>query len=186
MSLFALVACLPCPSCGGDKARSESKNALLGRWGDQVKLIGGQGIANLRIDIKEDSTFTMDVEAGERAHVLNPYPTLDRIRFQGNWSFKNNGEILLEGKIHEFTRLIKTGQAASQGFLRDVKSNNIETHYTPLPFEAPIILRKSENGTLFLNSIQFQGNEPGSQSSYPTTRMIVAVSFKKKSDAGKY
>lgn len=186
MSLFGLIAFLPCSSCGGNKEKSHSKNALLGRWSDQVKLIGGQGIANLRIDINEDSTFTMNVEASERAHVLNPYPTLDRIRFQGNWSFKNNGEIHLDGKIKEFARLITTGQAASQGFLRDDEAKDKETHYTPLPFERPIILRKSENGSLFLSSIQFQGNKPESQSSDPTTRMIVAISFKKKTDAEKY
>lgn len=181
ISLFALVTCMPCVSCSG-KERTKIDNDLVGKWEDQVKLVGGQGMAILRIHFTEDRKFTMNVEVGERAHFLNAYPTQDRIRLQGLWSVQHDGRIILDGKIEEFSRTIVTGKAASQGFLPDDKAEKIETHYTPLPFEYPMMLTKSDNDSLYLGNIKFRGNKPGSELLDPTSRMITAVKFKKTSN----
>jgi len=170
--IATVCLCLATSGCGGG---AEEKK-LEGRWQGKVMLFGQQGIAEMQIDFGKGRAFDMLVVAAESAHTLNAYPTLDRIQFKGKWSKGEDGEILLEGRIESFVRRIKTGGAASHGWLPDDSPPaEHETALHPLEFEDAPVLRFSEDGGLFLSLIQFRGEVPGESNVFATTRSISAM-----------
>lgn len=156
-------------SDAGANARMEK---IAGVWQGKSKLIGGQGIAEVRIELKIDRTFAMEAVAAEKAHFLNAYPTLDQIRMAGKWSMDGDREILLDGKIEEFLRFERIGDAARNGFLADDKRGISETRLVPLPFEDSPSLRVGQDGKIHLDSIEFRGREADASDDDAWSRMI--------------
>jgi len=159
---------------------SHESSKFVGVWEGTSKPLGGQGIIEIKIELKTDSSFVMHIKAGEKAHVLNPYPTLDEIEMMGEWSFDGEREILMDGEIKRFNRKQMIGNAAQHGFLSDDRQGIYETDFIPLPLDDKLTLSVGQNGELSLGSIAFKGRKAGKSSdSLPSSRLIYSAILKR-------